>query len=74
MLWGRNIRRTMLLQGASVLAVCAVATGGQAWAQGASDSSILEDVVVTARRAAIVRSSTLGDPDSFSAEGGGGFE
>lgn len=50
MLGGRNIRNTILSQGPPVLAVCAVATGGQAWAQN-TDSSVLEDVVVTARRA-----------------------
>jgi outer membrane cobalamin receptor len=45
-----------LFQGVSAVAVCAMATGGQAWAQEASkkpNSDVIEEVVVTARRAAI---------------------
>jgi outer membrane cobalamin receptor len=54
MLGGRNIRNTFLLQGAPVLAARAMATSSQAWAQeGAqgADSSVLEGLVVPARRA-----------------------
>lgn len=56
MLRRQSILRAMLFRGVSAFAVCAVATGGQAWAQEASkkaDSSVIEEVVVTARRAAI---------------------
>lgn len=56
MLRRQRILRAMLFQGVSAFAVCAMATGGQAWAQEASqkvDSGVLEEVVVTARRAAI---------------------
>jgi len=54
MLGGRNIPNTILLQGAPVLAACAMAASGQAWAQEGpqnTPSSVVEDVVVTARRA-----------------------
>jgi len=54
MLGGRNIRNITVLQGAPVLAACAMATSGQAWAQERpqnTDSSVVEGVVATARRA-----------------------
>ncbi|MGR4863783.1 TonB-dependent receptor [Caulobacter sp. LARHSG274] len=57
MLRRQSILRAMLFQGASAVAVCAVAASGQAWAQEAppkkDDSGAVAEVVVTARRAAI---------------------
>jgi hypothetical protein len=53
MLRGQNILRAMLSRG---VAVRAMATGGQTWTQEApkeADSGVLEEVLVTARRAAI---------------------
>lgn len=56
MLRRQSFLRAMLFRGASAVAVCAVAAGGQARAQEApkkDDTGVLEEVVVTARRAAI---------------------